>query len=328
MASINLDLIHLTENMVLVLKSEGKSPRTTTWYRDNLLRFANYLSERQHSLNIADIAVADARDFIRYLQTGVVKWQGRPNQQETPLSAFTVHGYVRTIKAFWSWLVREGYIEHNIMTAVRPPKVPYKVVKTFSTEQIEHLLSTPDRSNARGFRQYLIILVLLDTGIRLSEFVDLTLEQMDIKQSYFRIMGKGSKERIAPFGGQVGKALLKYVTKYRPEPVTPRVTQLLLTEGGYPMKKRDIQSIVTRLGKQAGIDNVRCSPHTCRHTFARQFLMNGGNIFALQQLLGHNSLQVVRMYVNLVEGDISEQHRKYSPVDNWVVEMRGRLPRS
>ncbi len=327
MDAFNLDLNHLTENMVLVLQSEGKSPGTTSWYRDNLKRFANYLADQHCSLIVKDISVADVRDFIRYLQSGVVKWEGRPNQQEVPLSASTVHGYVRTIKAFWSWLLREGYIDHNVMTAVRPPKVPSKVIKTFSLEQIRLLLSTPDRSNARGFRQYLIILVLLDTGIRLSEFINLTIQQMDISQSCFRIMGKGNKERIVPFGSQVAKVLIKYMTKYRPEPVTPRVTQVLLSEEGYPMKKRELESVITRLGKRAGISGVRCSPHTFRHSFARQFLVNGGNIFALQKLLGHSSLQVVRIYVNLVEGDIAEQHRKYSPVDNWVVEMRGRLPK-
>jgi len=328
MDSFSLDLSHLTENMVMVLASEGKSKRTTGWYRDNLNRFARYLVGRRRSLRVTDISVSDVRDFIRHLQTAVVKWEGRPNQKEMPLSPSTIHGYVRTIKAFWSWLLREGYIDHNIMTAVRPPKVPRKVINTFSPEQIERLLRTPDRGNSRGFRQYLILLVLLDTGIRLSELIDLTLEKVDMPRSCFRIMGKGSKERIVPFGGQVRKALLKYMMKYRPEPVAPRVTQLLLSEGGYPMKKRELQAIISRIGKQAGIYDVRCSPHTFRHVFARQFLMNGGNVFALQQVLGHSSLEVVKLYINLAERDITEQHRKYSPVDNWVVEMRGKLPRA
>jgi site-specific recombinase XerD len=327
MDTFNLDLIHLTENMVMILTSEGKSPKTTSWYRDNLKRFARFLDDHHRSQNVTDIGVADVRDFVRHLQTGVVKWEGRPNQQNTPLSASTVHCYVRTIKAFWSWLLREGYVERNIMTAVRPPKVPRKIINTFSPEQIQRILSTPDRSNARGFRQYLIILILLDTGVRLSELINLTLENVDMPRSYFRIMGKGSKERIVPFGGQVRKMLLKYITKFRPEPITPRVTNLLLSEGGYPLQKRELESIVSRIGKRADITDVRCSPHTFRHVFARQFLMNGGNIFALQQVLGHSSLEVVKLYVNLVERDISEQHRKYSPVDNWLVEMRGKLPR-
>ena len=327
MESFSLDLIHLIENMVMVLTSEGKSPKTITFYRENLKRFARYLADQRRSAKVSEISVGDVRDFVRHLQTEVVRWQGRPNQEDTPLSASTVHGYVRTIKAFWSWLLREGYIEHNIMTAVKPPKVPRKVINTFSQEQIERILSTPDRSNARGFRQCLILLVLLDTGIRLSELTDLTVDKVDLPGSCFRIMGKGSKERVVPFGGQVRKALLKYMTQYRPEPIAPRVTQLLLSEGGYPIKKRQLQSIISGIGKRAGITDVRFSAHTFRHAFAKRFLMNGGNIFALQRILGHSSLEVVKLYVNLVEGDTAEQHRKYSPVDNWVVEMRGRLPR-
>jgi site-specific recombinase XerD len=137
------DLIHLTENIVMVLTSEGKSQKTFSWYRDNLKRFARYLTDRSRSLLVNDISVTNARDFIRHLQTEVIKWEGRPSQQDSPLSANTVHGYVRTIKAFWSWLFREGYIEHNIMSAVRPPKVPKKIISTFSPEQIERILSIP-----------------------------------------------------------------------------------------------------------------------------------------------------------------------------------------
>jgi integrase/recombinase XerD len=164
---------------------------------------------------------------------------------------------VRTIKAFWSWLLREGYIENNIMTAIKPPKTPKRLIKIFSPEQIEDILSVPDRNTARGFRQYLIVLVLLDTGIRLSEFINLTVENVDISRCFFRIMGKGSKERFVPFGGQVRKAILTYMTKYRPVPVTPRVTQLLLSEQGYPLKGRELQAIVSRIGEKANITDIR-----------------------------------------------------------------------
>jgi integrase/recombinase XerD len=201
------------------------------------------------------------------------------------------------------------------------------VINTFSPEQVVRLFNTPDRGNARGFRQYLILLILLDTGIRLSELTELPIEKIDMERSCFRITGKGNKERVVPFGGQVRKAILKYMTKYRPEPVAPRVTNLLLSEEGYPMKKRGLQAIISRIGKKAGITDVRCSAHTFRHAFARQFLLNGGNIFTLQALLGHRSLEVVKIYVNFMEGDIAEQHRKYSPVDNFILEMTGKLPR-
>ena len=327
MNGFSLDLPQLTDNMVLVFKSEGKSLRTVEWYRDNLIRFAHYLTEQNHSLLITDIGVADVRNFIRWLQCKTVKWEGRPNQKNVPLAPYTVHGYVRTIKAFWSWLASEGYIDQNIMTALKPPKVPRKVIATFTPEQIEKILSITDRSTARGFRQYLIVLVLLDTGLRLSELIELKVEKVDMQQSYFQIMGKGSKERIVPFGGQVRKALLKYMMRYRPEPSSPRVTQLLLSEDGFPMKGREVQAIIKRIGKRAKISGVRCSPHTFRHVFAKQFLANGGNVFALQRLLGHSSLEVVKLYINLLNKDITEQHRKFSPIDNWAVEMRGKFPK-
>jgi integrase/recombinase XerD len=102
----------------------------------------------------------------------------------------------------------------------------------------------------------------------------------------------------------------------RPEPQNPCVTRFFLSSSGLPLKPRAVQSIVKRLTIKTGISGVRGSPHTFRHTFARNYLMNGGDVFSLQRMLGHTSLEIVKHYINLTSNDIANQHLRFSPVDN------------
>lgn len=107
----------------------------------------------------------------------------------------------------------------------------------------------------------------------------------------------------------------------------PSVTRVFLSESGYPLRSRGVQVMISRLGKKAGVVGKRCSPHTFRHTFALRYLMVGGDVFSLQRILGHSSLEVVKLYMNMVAGDVAAQHRKFSPADNLrLASSRGTAP--
>jgi len=110
--------------------------------------------------------------------------------------------------------------------------------------------------------------------------------------------------------------LWKYINLYRPEPLTGKITSLFLNENGLPLTRSGVQQMLRRLGRAVGLTGARCSPHTFRHTFAKNYLLNGGDIFSLQKILGHSSLASVRVYLNLLNGDVKAQHQKFSPVDN------------
>ena len=166
-----------------------------------------------------------------------------------------------------------------------------------------------------------ILLLLLDSGIRVSELVNINHEDVNLSEGWIKISkGKGGKERIVPVGSVVQKALWKYINHCRPQPLTQKVTRLFLSDDGLPLTRSGIQQMLRRYGKRAGISGVRCSPHTFRHTFAKSYLVNGGDIFSLQKILGHSSLASVRIYLNLFGTDIKKQHQKYSPADNLVNE--------
>ncbi|MFC2069055.1 tyrosine-type recombinase/integrase [Chloroflexota bacterium] len=320
MTGISYNLIRLTESYAHCLSTEGKSPKTIQWYAANLKRFAQFLKYNHLPESVIEIDKEEARQFISHLQTGVRRWENHSNiHDDKRLSAHSVQGYARTIKAFWSWLTDEGYITHNPMTSLKLPKTPRKVISTFSQEQIQKILGAIDKKSSHGFRNYTMILLLLDSGIRLSELIGLQMDDIDFIQSFILVRGKGNKERVGPFGSQVRRTLRRYIMHFRPEPDSPITNEVFLTEDGRPLKPRAIQSMLLRLSKRAKISGIRCNPHRFRHTFAKQYLMNGGDIFSLKDILGHSILEVVKIYVNLVSSDILKQHRKFSPVDHVIL---------
>jgi site-specific recombinase XerD len=308
----SLDLANLIEGFRLSCQTEGKSPKTIEWYICFLNKFGQFLKRNQMPSYVGEIDKTHIRAFIRYLQT-----EAKIPRNGAALSPATVQGYVRTLKAFFSWLEREGYIITNLMTKIPVPKAPTKVIDTFSAEQIGRLAELCHRSNGDGYRNLSIILLMLDSGIRVSEMTGITLGDVNLAEGYIKISaGKGANERIVPIGSLVQRSLWKYINHHRPQPLTQTVTRLFLNQKGLPLTRNGVQQMLRRLGRRASITGVRCSPHTLRHTFAKNYLLNGGDIFSLQKILGHSSLSSVRLYLNLFATDIKKQHQRFSPIDN------------
>lgn len=316
-----LELQNLIDGFKLTCQTEGKSPKTTEWYISFLLRFLRFLKENKYPVGITSINRNHIRAFILYLQQ-----DARVPHTGKHLSSSTIQGYVRTLRVFFSWAIREEHIESNPMTNVPVPRGSSKIINTFSNEQVAKLLDLCIRSNGHGQRNLSIVLLLLDSGIRVSELINIRLDDVNLAEGHIKIkVAKGSKERIVPIGSLVQKALWKYINCYRQTPMTTKVTGLFLADSGIPLTKNGIQQMLRRYGKQAGIVDTRCSPHTFRHSFAKHYLLNGGDIFSLQRILGHSSLASVRIYLNLFSVDIKKQHQRFSPVDN-LAENRSMLP--
>ncbi len=311
-----LELGNLIQGFKLSCQTEGKSPKTIEWYTTFLYRFLAFLELKNYPTDAAQINKEVIRAFILYLQK-----EARTPRSKKLLSPATVQGYVRTLKSFFSWVVREEYLSASPTAKIPVPKAPSKVLNTFTHEQIGKLAQACYMSNGNGYRNLTILLLLLDSGIRVSELVNINHEDVNLAEGWIKIkVGKGGKERIVPVGSVVQKSLWKYINHFRPQPLTQKVTRLFLSDDGLPLTRSGIQQMLRRCGKRAGISGVRCSPHTFRHTFAKSYLINGGDIFSLQKILGHTSLASVRTYLNLFGTDIKKQHQKYSPADNLVNE--------
>lgn len=307
----------LMEGYRLSARSEGKSRSTISIVESSVRYLREFLESEGLPADVRDIGATEIRRFI-------VSLRERPRfanhrftkPQEGHLSGHTINGYLRGLRAFWSWLKEEEFIGESPFAAVRIPKAPIKVIPTFSEEQLRALFGEVDLASQVGCRDYAIMLTLLDTGIRCSELTGLRLTDVDLSGRVLKVHGKGNKERMVPIGAKVQKAVWKYLTCQRPEPATPRYDQVFLTRDGRPLSKDRLESIVERYGKRAGIVGVRVSPHTFRHTMAVTFLRNGGDVFSLQRITGHSQLDVLRGYVNLAQSDVSRVHQRNSPADN------------
>ena len=138
-----------------------------------------------------------------------------------------------------------------------------------------------------------------------------------MNEGLFKVMGKGRKERIVPMGSNAQRALQRYLFRYRPKPLHAGIDNVFLTVLGKTLTENSVKLIFSRLAKKSRV--ARLHAHLCRHTFATRFLINGGDVFTLQQILGHSTLEMVRRYVTLAANHVAIQHNKFSPLDRLNV---------
>ncbi|WP_198158010.1 tyrosine-type recombinase/integrase [Paenibacillus sp. P22] len=228
----------------------------------------------------------------------------------TPSDA-TINKLIRGWRAFFNWVHTEGYVDTNPFNGIGTIKAEKRIIETFSDAQLKAILAAPNRSTFTGYRDYTIMMTLLDTGVRISELAGIRMFDIDWKARHILVYGKGRKERLVPFSRTLEKALRTYLEVRG----VLETDNLFVNIDNNPFKVRGIQETIADYGKEARIKGVRCSPHTFRHTFAKLYIMNGGDAFSLQKILGHTSLEIVRMYVNLFGTDVNAQHAKFSPLD-------------
>ena len=156
-------------------------------------------------------------------------------------------------------------------------------------------------------------MILLDSGLRIGELINLKMEDIHTDEGYLKVMGKGRKERIVPIGNNAQKVLQRYLFRFRPKPINPVINNVFLSQSSKPLTENSMKLMFTRLAKRSGV--YRLHAHLCRHTFATRFLINGGDVFSLQQILGHSTLTMVSHYVNLASSHVVIQHQRFSPLD-------------
>jgi integrase/recombinase XerC/integrase/recombinase XerD len=196
------------------------------------------------------------------------------------------------------------------------------MIEILSDREIARIIQHINPNCFLGARLYLMVLLLLDTGIRASELCTLTLDNTFIEENYIKVTGKGNKERIVPFGATTKKALIRYATTWRPEPVHSDVNELILSVEGRPLSYSGLSHALKRLGQRAGVPRLHA--HLFRHTFAVRYLMNGGDVMTLRLMLGHTTLDVTQMYMHLAEAHVKVQHSRFSPVDRLRLGRRRR----
>ena len=298
---------------------EGKSPKTIRWYRSMLGAFSAFLGD---AAPIKDLSLDSARAFVASLRARSTRYENHPRKrpEQGGLSPSTIHAYVRCLKAFGSWLYDEGLLASNPFRRLKRPKLPKPVIEILTDEEIDRIMQGINPNCYLGARLYIIVLLLLDTGIRASELCSLTIPNIHVSEGYIKVMGKGRKERHVPIGNGLRKALIRYMNAWRTEPAEDGIDGLVLSVDGYHLTYDGLAQAIKRLGKRVGVPRLHA--HLFRHTFAVRYLMNGGDVMTLRLILGHTTLEVTETYMHLTESHIQIQHSKFSPVDRLGIAGR------
>jgi len=275
------------------------SQRSMSYY-DSTLHYLLQVLEEQKQSSDFDQITSDTlqRHFLGYMV-------------EKRLAPQTINGRLSCCRIFFRFLHRHGHIPTNPAAVLTSVKAPKDAIATFSHDELVRLLRQPDQSTFTGLRDYTILLLLLDTGIRIGELLNLRVDDLHMQEMELTVKGKGSKERRVPFQKTCAKALRAYLTA-RGDLPTPA---LFVSIDNQPLRIRSLQDRIHDYGLMAKITGVRVSPHTFRHTMAKMYIRNGGDPFSLQLILGHSCLDMVQMYVRLFSNEVKEQHQKYSPVE-------------
>lgn len=298
----------IVEGYKLSLGARNLSPNTIDDYSRTLAKFSVFLKE---DLNVQEVNHHHIELFLA---------------SQEKLSNKSRLNYYIGLSGLWTWLVGEEIVPENIVRKLKPPRAERKEVVPFTEMEIKAIFAALNRSKVYqrdghsvdhslgSFeRNRAVLLLMLDTGLRASELCNLKIEDLDNRNNrVFVKQGKGMKERLLPFSPRTGQMIWRYLAgrkDARPE------DPLFASRLNRPMTRTKLAEMCAGIGKRAGVPNVH--PHRFRHTFAIEFLRNGGSAFTLQMMLGHSTLETVKIYLKLAQIDLDTAHRRASPVDNW-----------
>ncbi len=273
---------------------------------------------------LEQVTVMHLRQCVQYLLTSPVEHPsryGRRPDEGGKLSPATVKSYIRVWKAFFSWCYQEELVDPNPAARLKHPKAPKRIRPAFTEAHIDRMLAACDTGTLEGFRDHVILLLLLDTGIRIAEIS--TLRVSSVHDRYIKVMGKGRKEREIGIYPEMSKLLWKYIHKYR-KPADPDETALFIGRGK-PLQSTGVHSIMKRIQKASGLEDIKFSAHVFRHTFSKMYLARGGDLFKLSRELGHSDVNTTKMYLeDFGSTEARKDHDSFSPLAGIQLKKRGK----
>ena len=221
--------------------------------------------------------------------------------------AVSVARKLASLRSFFRFLMRQGFLETNPAKEIRGPKLPRKLPQFLSVDEVFRLLEAPDRTQWRGCRDGAILEVLYSSGLRVSELIHLDREHINLKEGWVRVVGKGNKERLVPLGQKAVSALKMWLSDQR------RLgEEVFVNERGRRLTVRTIERVVQKYVIQCGIMKT-VTPHTLRHSFATHLLEGGADLRGIQELLGHSSLSTTQKYTHVTMDQIMKEYDKAHP---------------
>jgi site-specific recombinase XerD len=296
-AQLTPSVADLTRSWRLSLEARNLSPRTVVGYLESLRLFDDFLADRAMPRAVASIAREHVEAFIADVL-----------DRAKPSTAQTRH---KALRLFFTWCAAEGEIAVSPMVNMRPPIVPEQPVPVLTDAELNRLLKASKGTTFEERRDTAIVCLFADTGIRRAELAGLTIDDIDLDVKLARVMGKGRRARVVPFGAKTAQAIDRYL-RVRPGHALAALPDLWLGSGGRRFGDQGVRQMLERRGAQAGIANLHA--HRFRHTFAHAHLTDGGSEGDLMMLAGWRSRQMLARYASSTAAERARSSYR-SPVD-------------
>ncbi len=278
---------------------KGLSRNTIEAYAGDLKGFSDFLGAKAG----LDPRVVSPEMSINYFKS--LRSQG--------LSSRSLARNVSALKGFYKFLLQEGVLEENPLRHLRTPRIIPKLPEVLNREDIERLIEQPKTGHPAGIRDRAMLELLYATGLRVSELVHLSLNDVNLEVGYLRTKGKGMKERIVPIGKAAIEALKDYLRGPRHNPaLKSSLPTLFLGRGGRGITRQGFWKLLRKYASAAGIPK-RITPHTLRHSFATHLLEGGADLRSLQSMLGHADIATTQIYTHVSRDHLKRLHQKYHP---------------
>ncbi len=276
----------------------GLSKNTVEAYQRDLLGFSSWLQQSD-----TDLVAATREHILKY--QGVRMREGRKARSEARL--------LSTLRRFYRYLCREEIRDSDPTAKIESPRLGKPLPSSLTEDEVERLLEQPDVYMPLGLRDRTMLEVLYATGLRVSELVSLTFEQINMRQGLIRCVGKGNKERLVPLGEIALDYLQRYFVESRPALLKGKVNEdLFPTQRGSAMTRQAFWYLIKKYAKQAAIEK-KLSPHTLRHAFATHLLNHGADLRVVQLLLGHSDLSTTQIYTHVAKERLKSLHAQHHP---------------
>lgn len=293
-----LTLLTMFEKFMVYKETEGLTHITLNDYHKHIKYLLEYTGG---DLPSSELDLELFRGFIGFMI------------HDKGLSPVTANVRIRTMRAFIRHCFMEGWIEDPIHERFRPVKTEEDTLESFTPEEVRKLIKCIDDSTYRGFRDLIIVYILLDTMVRCSELINMKRANVDLTEGTIQLDAhrtKTKRTRIVPLSSKT----ISLLKDYMEETNEFNSEYLILTYEGHPLSDNTVRTNIRDWGKLAGLTTKRVSPHTFRHTGALYYILNGGDPFSLQKILGHSDMSMVRKYIQMTNADVKRQHNQYSPI--------------
>ena len=277
----------------------GLSNNTLSSYKRDLSNFFGYIKKRR---------IVSIDKVTRQMLTSFML-----SEKDRGLSANSISREVACLKSFFKFLVRENKIKDNITSVIESPKLWKKLPSALDLSEVEKLLKAPNIREPMGVRDKAMLELIYATGMRVSELINLKMDDLNMGVGFIKCLGKGQKERVVPFGSKAKEWLVRYLDKGRASFLKKKVSNFLfLTRLSRPMSRQMFWKIIKKYAVKARIKKD-IMPHSLRHSFATHILERGADLRVVQEMLGHSDISTTQIYTHINKERLKSIHHKFHP---------------